>query len=60
MQAALKFVQSYGRGNRHKEDWCIHYLLDADFDKFLSQCKVKGLIPPWIMQAIEQKMLVIK
>jgi ATP-dependent DNA helicase DinG len=60
MQAALKFVQSYGRGNRHKDDWCAHYLLDGDFDKFLSQCKVKGLIPPWIMQAIEQKVIVFK
>lgn len=60
MQAALKFVQSYGRGNRHKDDHCVHYLLDADFDKFLSACKVKGLIPSWIMSAIEQKVIVFK
>lgn len=59
MQAALKFVQSYGRGNRHKDDHCVHYLLDSDFDRFLSQCKAKNLIPSWIMHAIESKLIVL-
>lgn len=60
MQAALKFVQSYGRGNRHNNDFCVHYLLDSDFDRFLSTCKSKGLIPNWIYEAIERKVIVFK
>ena len=55
LQTALKFVQSYGRGNRHENDHCVHYLLDSDFDTFFSKCKMHKIIPQWIWDAIEKK-----
>ena len=59
MQAALKFVQSYGRGNRHKADQCVHYLLDADFDNFLNSCQRFDLLPRWLLDAFDKPKTVV-
>lgn len=49
-QAALKLVQSYGRGNRHDKDYCVTYMLDSGFDRFLSTCA--WLLPKYFVDAI--------
>lgn len=56
MQAALKFVQSYGRGNRHKDDQCEHYILDGNFEFFEKNCRKFNLLPDWIWEAFEKKL----
>lgn len=49
-QAALKLVQSYGRGVRHDQDYCTTYMLDAGFEKFLKTCG--WLLPEYFVDAI--------
>lgn len=52
-QAALKFLQSYGRIVRHQDDWGKTYVLDAGFDRFLQTCG--WLLPDWFTAAIQKK-----
>lgn len=50
-QTARSLVQSTGRGVRHKDDWCLTYILDKSFFKFKK--KNKGLLPEWWQDAIQ-------
>lgn len=48
---ALKLVQSYGRSIRNETDWAITYVLDSDFERFISRSG--HLLPKWFTEAIE-------
>jgi Rad3-related DNA helicase len=50
MQAALKFVQSYGRSVRSSTDWAKTYMLDSGFTYFMK--KNGHMIPTWVTSAI--------
>jgi ATP-dependent DNA helicase DinG len=49
-QTCLKLVQSYGRGNRHDQDYCITYMLDSGFERVLSTCG--WLLPKYFVDAV--------
>lgn len=51
-QTALKLIQSYGRGIRHKEDHAETWMLDSGFDGFLTRCG--WLLPDWFVSAIDR------
>lgn len=44
-----RLVQSYGRGNRSKDDYAEYYILDEDFDKL----KQKARPPSWFAEALD-------
>lgn len=48
---ALKLVQSYGRSIRNEKDWAITYIIDSDFERFMS--KSGYLLPKWFNEAVE-------
>jgi Rad3-related DNA helicase len=51
-QAALKVVQSAGRGVRHKEDFCNTYVVDSGFERLLSNAG--SMFPKWFTQAFSR------
>jgi Rad3-related DNA helicase len=51
-QAALKTVQSSGRGVRHKEDFCSTYIVDSGFERLLSNAG--GMFPKWFKEAFSR------
>jgi len=50
-QTLNKFVQAYGRGIRHYDDWCIFYVLDGNFGRHMNS----SVIPNYVKDAITQK-----
>lgn len=40
-RTTLKVLQSIGRGIRHRNDWCVTYLIDGGFKRFLNNKSVK-------------------
>ena len=47
-QTLNKFIQAYGRGIRHYDDWCVFYVLDGNFNRHLNST----IIPDYIKEAI--------
>lgn len=43
-------VQMTGRGVRHAEDYCVSYILDAQFDRMLAQYRSR--LPGWWVEAV--------
>ncbi len=35
-QAVMALMQAYGRGIRDKDDWCVMYVLDSDFEQLFN------------------------
>jgi Rad3-related DNA helicase len=52
-QTALKLVQATGRSIRSKEDRAVTYILDRDFDSFLT--RAGNILPDWWKKAIVQR-----
>jgi len=48
---ALKLIQSAGRSIRSETDWAHTYVLDAGFEKFISDAS--SMIPSWFKESIE-------
>lgn len=46
-----KFIQSYGRGVRHKDDQATFIILDSNFSRYINS----KYIPQWVKEAIIQK-----
>ena len=53
-QTTLKFVQTYGRSIRSKEDWAKTYVLDSAFASLPR--KNKNMFPDWVTRAIIDKL----
>jgi len=51
--AALKFIQSYGRPVRHKDDWAATYITDQGYETFEKKCG--WLLPKWFTAAVQRK-----
>lgn len=51
LQTAIPLVQMTGRSVRDKEDYAVTIILDADFQRFLSQNQ--DMLPDWWLSAIE-------
>ena len=50
-EAIFKIVQSSGRGVRHKDDYCITFILDSSFDRLYNTHQ--QIFPFWFLKAIE-------
>jgi len=50
-EAIFKIVQSSGRGVRHKDDFCITFILDSSFSNLYDNSSF--LFPKWFVSAIE-------
>ena len=50
-ETIFKLVQASGRGVRHKDDFCITFILDSAFSNLYNFSS--GLFPVWFMNAIE-------
>lgn len=51
VQTIRDIVQMAGRGVRHKDDWCVTYILDKQFTSNLWR-KWKRLFPSWFQDAV--------
>jgi Rad3-related DNA helicase len=51
LQTAIPLVQATGRSVRDKDDYAVTIILDADFQRFLSQNQ--DTLPEWWLSAIE-------
>jgi len=51
METAKALVQAYGRACRHAGDSGVTYVLDAQFERFVTGCRV--LLPPWFLEAAD-------
>lgn len=51
-QTIMPLMQAYGRGIRDKDDYCVMYVLDSDFDRLLSQHRY--LFNEYFLEAIKQ------
>ena len=51
LQTAIPLVQMTGRSVRDKDDYAVTIILDADFQRFLSQNQ--DMLPEWWLSAIE-------
>ncbi len=51
VQTLRSLVQMTGRGMRHREDWCVTYVLDAQFMKIWR--KSKRLLPGWWQESVD-------
>ena len=47
-------MQAYGRSCRHADDHGVTYVLDGQFERFLTHYRV--LLPPWLLDAIHVAM----
>ena len=50
LETAKALVQAYGRSCRHAEDHGVTYILDGQFERFLTHYRV--LLPPWFLDAV--------
>lgn len=48
-RTSISFMQGLGRSNRHKDDWCVTYILDACFLDLQRQAE----FPKWIKDRIQ-------
>ena len=51
LETAKALVQAYGRSCRHADDYGTTYLLDGQFERFLSLDRV--LLPEWFLEAAD-------
>ena len=51
METVRSLVQMTGRGMRHKDDWCISYILDRQFSSNVWKSQSR-LIPKWWSKAL--------
>ena len=51
METVRSLVQMTGRGMRHKDDWCISYILDRQFRSIVWQRR--DLIPKWWIESLK-------
>src|SRR5712691_8736684 len=51
LETARALVQAYGRSCRHADDHGVTYVLDAQFERFLTRYRV--LLPEWFLDAAE-------
>ena len=49
-QTIRTLVQSTGRGVRHRDDWCVTYVLDTSFERLWREGK--HLLPHWCQEAV--------
>jgi Rad3-related DNA helicase len=54
LETAKALVQAYGRSCRHAEDHGVTYILDGQFERFLTHYRV--LLPPWFLDAVRAAM----
>jgi len=54
LETAKALVQAYGRSCRHADDHGVTYVLDGQFERFLTHYRV--LLPPWLLDAIHVAM----
>lgn len=52
-KALQDIIQGSGRGMRSETDFCIIYILDANFERLIKQHKED--VPPWFMEAVVWK-----
>ena len=52
-KALEDIIQGSGRGMRSETDFCIIYILDANFERLIKQHKED--VPPWFMEAVVWK-----
>jgi len=50
LETAKALVQAYGRSCRHADDYGITYVLDGQFERFLTH--YRALLPPWFLDAV--------
>ena len=50
-EAVIKLVQAYGRGTRHEEDYCMTFILDANFESILYSTQ----LPLWVKLVITKQ-----
>lgn len=50
-RTALALVQTYGRGMRAADDYCVTYVLDGRFRDFVK--RERELLPKWFLEAIK-------
>ena len=53
LETAKALVQAYGRSCRHAGDHGTTYVLDAQFQRFLT--RYRPLLPPWFLDAAEAR-----
>lgn len=51
VQAIRSLVQMTGRGVRNEQDWCVTYILDAQFVSKIWK-KARGYLPEWWKEAV--------
>ena len=51
-QAVMALMQAYGRGIRDKDDYCVMYIIDSDFEKLFSFNK--GFFNEYFTEAIKK------
>lgn len=51
-KSIMTFIQAAGRGVRSTEDYCVTYLLDPGFVKFIN--RYRSLFPKWFLDAYEK------
>ncbi len=54
VQTIRDIVQMCGRGVRHKDDWCVTYILDQQFARNL-WARWKSLFPNWFTEAVNTR-----
>lgn len=54
-QTVRSLVQMTGRGMRHRDDWCVSYILDAQFTTNVWRNN-RSLIPQWWAAALEWRL----
>ena len=53
-QTAISLVQTYGRGMRSEDDYCVTYFIDSRLNSFIRRdSKRDCLIPDFFKEAIE-------
>lgn len=52
METVRSLVQMTGRGMRHKDDWCISYILDRQFQSNV-YARQRHLIPKWWLESLK-------
>lgn len=54
VETVRKLVQMTGRGVRSANDWCVTYILDAQFKKNVL-ARSRRFLPPWWREAVERE-----
>lgn len=51
IQTVRSVIQMTGRGVRHKDDWCVSYVLDSQFEALWG--RARSLFPQWWTEALQ-------